>query len=55
MDFPIPVRCYTCNKPLYGKWKSFLERVKAYRTQEGRSDDLVYLTTTTTLTAAGPQ
>lgn len=55
MEFPIPVRCYTCNKPLYGKWKSFLERVKAYRKQEGRSetDDLVYLTSTTTITAEG--
>lgn len=53
MDFPIPVRCYTCNKPLYGKWKSYLETVKAYRKQEGRSDDLVYLTATTKVTAEG--
>jgi DNA-directed RNA polymerase subunit N (RpoN/RPB10) len=55
MDFPIPVVCVTCNKPLYGKWKAFLERVKAYRKQDGRSetDDLVYLTTTTTVTAEG--
>jgi DNA-directed RNA polymerase subunit N (RpoN/RPB10) len=55
MDFPIPVRCYTCNKPLYGKWKAYLERVKAYRSQDGRkeSDELVYLTTTTKVTAEG--
>ena len=53
MDFPIPVRCYTCNKPIYGKWKAYLERVKAYRKQEGRSDDLVYLTATTKVTAEG--
>jgi DNA-directed RNA polymerase subunit N (RpoN/RPB10) len=55
MDFPIPVRCCTCNRPLFGKWKAYQERVKAYRKQEGRSesDDLVYLTTTTKVTAEG--
>ena len=55
MDFPIPVLCCTCNRPLYGKWKAFLERVKAYRKQDGRPEtgDLEYLTTTTKVTAEG--
>lgn len=55
MDIPIPVLCCTCNRPLYGKWLPFLERVKAYRKQEGRkeSEGLVYLTPTTTFTAEG--
>jgi DNA-directed RNA polymerase subunit N (RpoN/RPB10) len=50
-----PVVCYTCNKPLYGKLTTYLNLVKAYRKQDGRSetDDLVYLTTTTTITAEG--
>jgi DNA-directed RNA polymerase subunit N (RpoN/RPB10) len=55
MDFPIPVLCYTCNRPLYGKWRAYLERVKAYRKQDGRSetDSIQYLTTTTKVTAEG--
>lgn len=55
MEFPIVVRCYTCNLPLAGKWKSYLERVKAYRKQDGRpeKDELVYLTTSTKITAEG--
>lgn len=50
-----PVRCCTCNRPLYGKWKTFLKLVKAYRKQDGRSesDDLTYLTKTTVVTAEG--
>ncbi len=55
MDFPIPVLCYTCNRPLFGKWRAYVERVKAYRKQEGRSetDSIQYLTTTTKVTAEG--
>jgi DNA-directed RNA polymerase I, II, and III subunit RPABC5 len=55
MDFPIPIRCYTCNLPIAGKWKTYLEKVKAYRIQDGRPEtgDLVYLTTTTRVTAEG--
>ena len=55
MDFPIPIRCYTCNLPLAGKWKTYLEKVKAYRIQDGRPEngDLVYLKTTTRVTAEG--
>lgn len=55
MDFPIPVRCFTCNLPLFGKWKTYLELVMAYRKQDGRPEkgELVYLTTTTQKTAEG--
>lgn len=55
MDFPIVVRCFTCNLPLFGKWKTYLELVMAYRKQDGRPEkgELVYLTTTTQKTAEG--
>jgi DNA-directed RNA polymerase subunit N (RpoN/RPB10) len=52
MDFPIPVRCYTCNLPIAGKWLTFLDMIKKYRAAEGRTE-LVYLTQTTTKTAEG--
>jgi len=55
MDFPIPMRCYTCNLPLAGKWKTYLDLVKSKRVEDGRpeKDELVYLTTTTRVTAEG--
>jgi DNA-directed RNA polymerase subunit N (RpoN/RPB10) len=55
MDFPIPVRCYSCNMPIAGKWKRYLELVKANRVEDGRpeTDDLVYLTVSTKQTAEG--
>jgi DNA-directed RNA polymerase subunit N (RpoN/RPB10) len=55
MDFPIPIRCYTCNLPIAGKWKTYLAKVKEYRKGDGRSetDELEYLTTTTKITAEG--
>ncbi len=55
MDFPIPIRCYTCNLPIAGKWLKYLEHVKLFRKKDGRpeNDELVYLTQTTTRTAEG--
>ena len=55
MDFPIPVRCYTCNLPIAGKWKTYLNLVKEKREEDGRpkNDDLVYLTSATKVTAEG--
>jgi DNA-directed RNA polymerase subunit N (RpoN/RPB10) len=55
MDFPIPIVCYTCNLPIAGKWKEYLRLVRAYRTEDGRpeTDELVYLTSATTITAEG--
>jgi DNA-directed RNA polymerase subunit N (RpoN/RPB10) len=53
MEFPI--RCFTCGLPISGKWKTYLDMVKAFRRQDGRSekDELVYLTSTTQKTAEG--
>jgi DNA-directed RNA polymerase subunit N (RpoN/RPB10) len=55
MDFPIPIRCYTCNLPIAGKWLTFLELIKKFRKADGRDekDELQYLTQTTTKTAEG--
>lgn len=55
MDFPIPIRCYTCNLPIAGKWKAYLEFVKNFRREDGRpeKDELVYLTSATQVTAEG--
>lgn len=53
MDFPIPIRCYTCNLPIAGKWLTYLSAVKKYRNAEGRGDEIPYLTGTTTKTAEG--
>jgi DNA-directed RNA polymerase subunit N (RpoN/RPB10) len=55
MDFPIPIRCYTCNLPIAGKWSTYLRLVKSKRVEDKRpeGDDLVYLTSTTTITAEG--
>lgn len=55
MNFPIPVKCYTCNMPIAGKWKRYLDLVKTYRVQEGRPEngELVYLTKSTVVTAEG--
>lgn len=55
MDFPIPVRCYTCNLPIAGKWKAYVAAVKKNRVADKRkeTDGLVYLTETTKFTAEG--
>lgn len=55
MDFPIPIRCYSCNLPIAGKWARYLELVKTNRKQDGRPemDELLYLTETTKQTAEG--
>ena len=55
MDFPIVVRCYTCNLPIAGKWLRFLELTKEYRREDGRPEDaqILYLTHSTTVTAEG--
>ena len=55
MDFPIPIRCYTCNLPIAGKWIEYLRLLKVYRREEGRTPDseIMYLTTETKVTAEG--
>lgn len=51
MDFPIPIRCYTCNLPIAGKWLAYLAAVKKYR--EKGITEIPYLTGSTTKTAEG--
>ncbi len=55
MDFPLPIRCYTCNLPIAGKWKTYVKLVTDGRKEDGRpeKDELVYLTSTTKITAEG--
>lgn len=54
MDFPLPIKCFTCNLPIAGKWKEFLRLVKEYRREDGRpNSELMYLTTDTKVTAEG--
>jgi DNA-directed RNA polymerase I, II, and III subunit RPABC5 len=51
----IDVRCFSCNNVLCGKWETYLQKVKENKKKDGRpeSDDLTYLTQTTTKTAEG--
>jgi len=46
----IPIRCYTCNNLVAGKWLPYVDKVKEYG---GDAKELEYLTTSTTKTAAG--
>ena len=52
----IPVRCFTCNNPwISSRWLMYLEKVKEYRKEEGKSEnaEMEYLTISTTKTAEG--
>jgi DNA-directed RNA polymerase subunit N (RpoN/RPB10) len=55
MDFPIPVKCFSCNLPIAGKWKEYQRLIKAYRREDGRAPDaeIMYLTTDIKITAEG--
>jgi DNA-directed RNA polymerase I, II, and III subunit RPABC5 len=55
MDFPIPIRCFSCNLPIAGKWKEYQRLIKAYRREDGRAPDaeIMYLTTDIKITAEG--
>jgi DNA-directed RNA polymerase subunit N (RpoN/RPB10) len=46
----IPIRCYTCNKILAGKWPVYVEKV---RENGGDPKELEYLQSTTIKTASG--
>ena len=46
----IPIRCYTCNRIVAGKWQPYVDKVKSYG---GDAKELEYLTTATTKSAAG--
>ncbi len=47
-----PIRCVTCNNVIAGKWMAYLDKVKDYRKQSGKTE-MEYLTATTTKTAEG--
>lgn len=47
-----PIRCVTCNNVIAGKWLAYLEKVKNYRRETGKTD-MEYLTATTVKTAEG--
>ncbi len=52
----IPVRCFTCGNPWIGsRWLMYLEKVKAYRKEEGKPEnaEMEYLTASTEKTAEG--
>lgn len=55
MNWLPPICCVTCSMPIMGKWRTYLRSVKAYRKQDGRpeNDELLYLTSTTKVTAEG--
>lgn len=47
-----PIRCVTCNNVIAGKWLAYLDKVKEYRKETGKTE-MEYLTATTTKTAEG--
>ena len=51
----IPVRCFSCGKPIYTRWELYLDRVKFHRKQEGKplTAEMDYLTPTTEKSAEG--
>jgi DNA-directed RNA polymerase subunit N (RpoN/RPB10) len=55
MDYILPFVVCTCGRPLSCKWLTYLEKVKQFRKEDGRSenDELLYLTNATTVTAEG--
>lgn len=50
----IPIRCWTCNNPwLSSRYELYLKKVKEYRREAGKPDEMEYLTATTVKTAEG--
>jgi DNA-directed RNA polymerase I, II, and III subunit RPABC5 len=47
-----PIRCVSCNNVIAGKYLSYLEKVKEYRRETGKTE-MEYLTAVTTKTAEG--
>lgn len=47
-----PIRCVSCNNVISGKYLTYLEKVKEYRRENGKTD-MEYLTSTTVKTAEG--
>jgi|UniRef100_A0A6C0AHV3 DNA-directed RNA polymerase subunit N (RpoN/RPB10) len=50
----IPIRCWTCNNPwLSSRYELYLKKVKEYRRESGKPDEMEYLTATSVKTAEG--
>lgn len=52
----IPIRCFSCGNPwISSRWLLYLQKVKEYRKEEGKSEsvEMEYLTPTTVKTAEG--
>ena len=47
-----PIRCVSCNNVIAGKYIPYLEKVKEYRRETGKTE-MEYLTNTTVKTAEG--
>ena len=49
----IPIRCFSCNNVLAGKWIPYQAKVKELRKKDGRAEDseMPYLTKVTVKTA----
>jgi DNA-directed RNA polymerase subunit N (RpoN/RPB10) len=48
----IPIRCWTCNNPwLASRYPIYLKKVKEFRREMGKADEMEYLTATTVKTA----
>lgn len=47
----IPIRCFTCNNVLAGKWLTYLDKVKEY--SKNSSNEIPYLTHETKKSAHG--
>ena len=47
-----PIRCVSCTNVIAGKWASYLDKVKEYRRDSGKTE-MEYLTATTVKTAEG--
>lgn len=48
----IPIVCYSCGRPIAGKYLEYLKKVDEHRKQTGKKT-MEYLTSTTTKTAEG--
>ena len=46
----IPIRCFTCNNVIAGKWLPYVDSVENHRKESGKTD-MEYLTDSTTRTA----
>ena len=51
----IPIRCFSCNNVLAGKWIPYQEKVKDLKKKDGRAEtsEMEYLTKITVKTAEG--